>query len=256
MLRRFEHAFLAVWLRIPTWLIGVVAGLWMLVYAASRLDDYQSFWSLGHRVRLPSGDVVRVPLTRVLIDLTFLLMGVSYLTRRPALRRATNVRHILMAALGGAFPMLPFLFDGALALLAPDFRRSIRPYLMARDLAAWRMFAGVALVLVGNVLDVWAYVVLRRSFSVVPEARELVTRGPYGFIRHPVYAGKLLSQAGIWLFYAVFHGGWVVFYAAFVAVMLYRSRAEEQVLEDAFGDDYRRFKARSWWFWRGAPVDG
>jgi protein-S-isoprenylcysteine O-methyltransferase Ste14 len=251
MRRTLDELFLKVWLAIPPWLIGVVAGVLMLGYAASRFEDYTNFWALGHRVQLSTGEVVRVPFGRVLIDLTFLLMGISYLTRLPALRRATNVKHILIAGFGGVLPMLPFFFDGAFRTLAPEVRASVQPYLMARELPAWRMAAGFVCVLAGNALDVWAYVYLRRAFSVVPEARELVTGGPYRVVRHPVYAGQLLAQAGIWLCYAVMHGGWVAFYLVFFATQLYRSRAEEAVLEDAFGEDYRAFKARTLWFWRG-----
>ena len=45
--------------------------------------------------------------------------------------------------------------------------------------------AGVALTLV-------AFISLGRSFGVLPALRKTIVRGPYGWIRHPAYAGELL----------------------------------------------------------------
>jgi protein-S-isoprenylcysteine O-methyltransferase Ste14 len=82
---------------------------------------------------------------------------------------------------------------------------------------------------------------LRRSFSVEPEARALVTTGPYRFARHPIYAVYLLVNAGILL------GHLTVPFAAVLAVwiglMVLRIRYEEAVLTNAF-PDYRAYRAR------------
>lgn len=121
---------------------------------------------------------------------------------------------------------------------------------MDSHIAWWRTMGATLCLAVGNALDVWAYAVLSRSFSVVPEARAVVTRGPYRWVRHPVYAGQLLSQAGLWLFLAVPHGGWGLYYAVFFAIQLYRSKVEERVLLGGLGADYRDYAARVWWFWR------
>jgi protein-S-isoprenylcysteine O-methyltransferase Ste14 len=51
-------------------------------------------------------------------------------------------------------------------------------------------FGGTAWVLV-------AVSVLGRCFGILPEARGLVTRGPYRLIRHPVYLGELTAAAGL-----------------------------------------------------------
>ena len=51
---------------------------------------------------------------------------------------------------------------------------------------------GAVLWLGGAVLSLWPLWYLRRSFSVEPEARNLVTTGPYRWARHPIYAVYLL----------------------------------------------------------------
>src|SRR5438445_10820602 len=62
------------------------------------------------------------------------------------------------------------------------------------------------LVLVADVLataglaySVWGLAYLRRSFSILPEARRLVTGGPYSTSRHPVYLGEIATAIAITL---------------------------------------------------------
>src|SRR5207253_109180 len=38
---------------------------------------------------------------------------------------------------------------------------------------------------------------LRNRFSIVPEARGLVTTGPYHFVRHPIYLGEIIAGFGL-----------------------------------------------------------
>ena len=91
----------------------------------------------------------------------------------------------------------------------------------------------VAILLVcGNVLTIAVLFYLGRSFSVMPEARQLVTTGPYTFIRHPLYASEM--------FYII--GGMLQFAQPWAAVIvtvqcwfqLRRMKNEERVLRLAF----------------------
>ena len=99
---------------------------------------------------------------------------------------------------------------------------------------------GAVLWLGGAVLSLWPLWYLRRSFSVEPEARNLVTTGPYRWARHPIYAVYLLINAGILLRHftlplAAVLAGWLV-------LLLIRVGYEEQVLAKAFPHylEYRR----------------
>jgi protein-S-isoprenylcysteine O-methyltransferase Ste14 len=47
------------------------------------------------------------------------------------------------------------------------------------------------------VFALYVVIELGRSFSVMPEARRLVTNGPYSVIRHPVYLGEAVALAGV-----------------------------------------------------------
>jgi len=59
---------------------------------------------------------------------------------------------------------------------------------------------GTVVACVGVSLTLWALWTLGASFGIAPADRGLVTRGPYRYIRHPMYAGALLNTlpAVIW----------------------------------------------------------
>ena len=100
--------------------------------------------------------------------------------------------------------------------------------------------AGAVLWLAGAVLCLWPLWYLRRSFSLEPEARSLVTTGPYRLARHPIYTVYLLINAGILLRHLTLPLAVVL--AVWVALLLVRVRYEEGVLAAAFPEypEYRR----------------
>jgi protein-S-isoprenylcysteine O-methyltransferase Ste14 len=53
------------------------------------------------------------------------------------------------------------------------------------------------LLLGGNALAVLVLVQLGRSFSIMAEARRLVTSGVYRWVRHPLYLAEELAVIGI-----------------------------------------------------------
>lgn len=106
-----------------------------------------------------------------------------------------------------------------------------------------------ALVLAGDVIAVaacaWVLVsvlALGRCFGVLPEARGLVIRGPYRFVRHPVYLGEIGVLAGLTLSSSA---AWsVAIFGAFVIAQSIRMRLEERALTAAF-PDYRVYAAQT-----------
>ncbi len=57
------------------------------------------------------------------------------------------------------------------------------------------------LILTGIVFSTYTMLHLGRSFSIMPQARGLVTTGPYALVRHPLYLGEGLAIVGTMLQY-------------------------------------------------------
>jgi protein-S-isoprenylcysteine O-methyltransferase Ste14 len=99
-----------------------------------------------------------------------------------------------------------------------------------------------ALVGLGSGLSAFVLARLGKSFSILPEARTLVTSGPYAWARHPLYAVELLIIIGTSI---QFTQPWAGLLAAAVAVLLViRSHYEEQVLAAAY-PEYAAYKLRT-----------
>jgi protein-S-isoprenylcysteine O-methyltransferase Ste14 len=99
--------------------------------------------------------------------------------------------------------------------------------------------ASVVLV-VGLAFMVWALRHLGTNISVVPQARAVVTTGPYAWVRHPLYAAELGSAVGLCLS----RGSWAVWlvFVAMCALQYFRAGREEALLSrELVGyDDYQR----------------
>ncbi len=111
-----------------------------------------------------------------------------------------------------------------------------------------------AMVLVGDLLALLACVWLLVSvlalgdcFGILPEARGLVVRGPYRFLRHPVYLGEIGALAGLTLAGLTLSASCALSLAvlgAFVAAQATRMRMEEAALSAAF-PEYASYAART-----------
>ena len=104
---------------------------------------------------------------------------------------------------------------------------------------------GTLIIGLGALLMSWSLMYFRswRFRATLAEGHELATGGPYALVRHPIYAGLNLLAVGT----AV----WIPMLLTWVAVALMvlgsdlRGRAEEKVLSEAFGEDYRRYCRRT-----------
>jgi protein-S-isoprenylcysteine O-methyltransferase Ste14 len=108
----------------------------------------------------------------------------------------------------------------------------------------WQRKLGTILLLVGIAGIALARFQLGRSFSVRPEARQLVTNGVYSKIRNPIYVFGTVLISG---FVLIVHKpiGWL-FVLAIVVMQIIRARREARVLEAAFGDAYREYRRKTW----------
>lgn len=117
--------------------------------------------------------------------------------------------------------------------------------LMAVQLSLALQALADLLIISGTVGALVALSRLGASFSVMPEARTLVTSGPYALVRHPLYAAELVGIAGLVL---QFQQPWALLLGIGVFVFQYwRTIFEESVLSEAY-PDYAAYRARTWRF--------
>jgi protein-S-isoprenylcysteine O-methyltransferase Ste14 len=108
------------------------------------------------------------------------------------------------------------------------------------DMAA----AGAALCVAGLAFAIWARFSLGRSWGMPMThhaAPQLVTSGPYRFVRHPIYTGIVFMLVGTSLLHPVA----AIPSAAFIAYFVYSARREEGDMERQFPDAYPEYKRRS-----------
>jgi protein-S-isoprenylcysteine O-methyltransferase Ste14 len=85
------------------------------------------------------------------------------------------------------------------------------------------------ILLAGMLVQVYAKLALGRSFGVVPAHRGLRLAGPYRFVRHPMYAGYLLSHLA---FLAMNPSWWnLAVYSLLYSLQIPRLLAEERLLQ-------------------------
>ena len=102
-----------------------------------------------------------------------------------------------------------------------------------------------ALTAIGIGFAIWARVAIGRNWSprpAVKEQHELVTSGPYAYVRHPIYTGIILAALGTALTGTVF--GAIVFVLA-IAVFLSRIGKEERIMLGLFPNAYPAYQART-----------
>ncbi len=104
----------------------------------------------------------------------------------------------------------------------------------------WQTVAA-ALVFAGSLGSALVLIWLGKSFSIMPEARSLVTSGPYRWARHPLYAMEFLTLFGTVIQFAQ---PWAALLAlAVVIFQVLRTIFEERVLAETYRE-YGRYRAR------------
>jgi protein-S-isoprenylcysteine O-methyltransferase Ste14 len=101
---------------------------------------------------------------------------------------------------------------------------------------------GLAIFLLGLALAVWARVYIGRNWGMPMSEKadpELVTTGPYRFIRHPIYSGIILAMVGTTIAVSLY---WLIAVALVGGYFIYSATREEHYLTERFPDAYPGYK--------------
>ncbi len=142
----------------------------------------------------------------------------------------------------GAWWQRAFVFAIAafvLTNLVPAWREPLFPQSPAFAIAA------IVLTAIGILFAVWARIHLGANWSSQPalkEGHELVTSGPYRFVRHPIYTGVILAFIGTAL---VNNMLWDVVILLVAIMFVRRVYAEDRLMARQFPDRYPEYKKRT-----------
>ena len=104
-------------------------------------------------------------------------------------------------------------------------------------------YIGVLLMLIGCGFAIWARFTLGRNWSgmvTVKEDHTLITRGPYAWVRHPIYTGILLALLGTAVTLGTVLNMVVVPVAGFALWL--KLRTEEKFMFETFGEQYTAYR--------------
>ena len=196
-----QFAMLAVFALI--WLTQILrlAQLWLM-------RDHIPFWGLAL-------------VSQVLATLFVMFVLLFTLRRLPARDAATGVAPRLVAVLG------TFVMMAMVALPVAETPPALR-------------LVATLLVVAGTALSIHVLRALGRSFAIMATSRALVTTGPYGVVRHPLYGVELITMAGVMLGnLSIWSAG---LFLLWLVLQIRRADYEEAVLRASFPDyaDYAR----------------
>jgi hypothetical protein len=218
-------------------LLGRVSGI--LLFAA-----FLSFhvWFVG---RAWHALILIAKINSLLISGTITLFLASYFLRTKAVSYSKGFMETIYPLLCSALPLVIFHNNEILKLFPPHSRFAgllnsifgIHGHILLR----WDALP-TALVIIGNSVTLIGIIYLKRSFSIMAEARQPVYCGIYKHMRHPLYFGEGVATAGILFF------RWskinIALTALFLVGQIVRAGIEENKLMFAF-PEYKAYKHRT-----------
>jgi protein-S-isoprenylcysteine O-methyltransferase Ste14 len=154
--------------------------------------------------------------------LSFLIAAAFVLSRPPPLAQNATLDAVGIAVASTVLPV-------TLVWLVPDYNGT--SFLLVTQ--------GIAVLVMGASL-----LCLGRNFSIIPQYRSLVTRGPYALVRHPIYASYVIFDGALVLESQSLLASVIWFAEAVLLVM--RARYEERLLVSN-DPSYERYLSKVRW---------
>lgn len=106
-----------------------------------------------------------------------------------------------------------------------------------------RVGVGVVIALTALAIQLWsirAFPTVAVGHYVLPE-QQLINKGPYAYVRHPIYALVILIWVSVAIGFASLVAGLITVGYVIPAYVIY-SRSEEKMMLEHFGDAYRAYR--------------
>lgn len=191
----------------------------------SARTSYVEYHALTHAGLHPiSWPLFCASITRyVLLSVLLLFTALTLLLNRRPTHLPTKLIHITVPLAMSYY----VFFYGMVDKFPEELRENLLP-------VAWQVPAAAAAVIIstlGYAISFWGICNLGRSFAVLVAVRQVVTGGPYAYVRHPMYLGYLIELCGLLL--ASLSLGMLLLAAGFIFLMIIRAQLEEDRLIEA-----------------------
>jgi protein-S-isoprenylcysteine O-methyltransferase Ste14 len=204
------------------WLMRIVFVSWASVIFLHQTRGFRSTLSLVKILGLDAYflTVLLAQVTTLLFIFTAIVLA---LVRRRPHAKASGLKPRFLAIFGTGMIFTLLLFP-------------------RQEMTSFLSTISLSMILTGKILAVFSLLSLGKSFSVMAEARQLITRGPYTFIRHPLYLAEEISIIGIFLQYRTWLTGLIVM--VHFTIQLGRIHYEEMILSQSI-PEYHSYRSRT-----------
>ena len=200
----------------------ILPSAFFLIVLIQKLNESHAFIVRGQAFSdaAPSWKLFAEIVSRSSTILFLTLLSILFIIRLEPIKKAKGILPRVFAVAG--------TFSMSLVTLFPRANISFTQTVIASLLS-----------LVGSGLSLFALAHLGRSFSVMAEARRLVTSGPYRIVRHPLYLFEGMATLGILIQFFNFYS--LLIYLAHCVLQFQRMKNEEAVLEGVF-PEYQAYR--------------
>jgi protein-S-isoprenylcysteine O-methyltransferase Ste14 len=169
-------------------------------------------------------------LRHLLLFLLQLFVGLMLLLNARPIRQPANLKEIIVPIISSFL----FLAYGAVAFFPASWQRILIPVQWQTGLT----ISALILAIIGYSVSTWGVMSLGRSFALIVSVREVVFRGPYRYVRHPIYFGYSCAIFGMVL--ANFSATTLLIVTIHFLLFVYRARLEERRLAE-YSQEYQEY---------------
>jgi protein-S-isoprenylcysteine O-methyltransferase Ste14 len=210
---------------------------WLTRDRLARIFVVMFFFILEVLVVSEFANAIRATATYNLLGITRLLASGCMFLFVAMMIGLTIVRDQPRWQAAGVWPRISAVLGTNLVLFGVFFLPARGPLSLSEAVTS------AVMILASNVLCVLVLSRLGRSFSIMAEARALITDGPYALVRHPLYLVEEIGVIGVFVQVASWPAA--MLFAAHFVFQLQRMRNEERVFMHVYPREYRAYSART-----------